>query len=225
MSQRDIARTGSPLIAPPRLLFLPQMHQSIHDIFVRLETRVGHVCNRREEDVEKEGREHESLTKALVHNESPRTHPVVEPHACSHAIMELMNDRDNILWHAKTGECCPEADSVNGIVRFGKVDKAYIRRNSSLSRQLLYYSGRIKNIISVVERFETIMFLQQDPHGLTVVSSLRRRAMILSSILPACVTSEIPLYLPHSNGILPILIFVEYHCDGIIPLLRHLSPF
>ena len=55
------------------------------------------------------------------------------------------------MWHAKTGEYCPEEGSVNGVVSFGKVDKAYIKRflffrASSCSRQ-------ITNIISVVERF------------------------------------------------------------------------
>ena len=62
---------------------------------------------------------------------------VVEPHACSHAIVELMNDRYNILWLAKTSEYCPEESLINGVVRFGKVDKAYMQRNSFLPRLLL----------------------------------------------------------------------------------------
>ena len=96
-----------------------------------------HVYNRREEDVEQEGREHAPLTRALFHSETPRAHPVVEPHACSHVIVELTNDRDHIMWHTKTGEYCPEEGSINRVVRFGKVDKAHIQRNSFLSRQLL----------------------------------------------------------------------------------------
>ena len=52
--------------------------------------------------LKQEGREHAPLTKALFHSEPPRAHPVVEPHACSHAIVELTNDRDHILWHALT---------------------------------------------------------------------------------------------------------------------------
>ena len=31
------------------------------------------------------------------------------------------NDRDHILWHAKTGEYCPEEGSINGVVRFVKL--------------------------------------------------------------------------------------------------------
>ena len=77
------------------------------------------------------------LTKALFHSEPSQAHPVVEPHACSYAIVEWMNDRDRNLWHAKTGEYCPKEGSINGVVRFGKVDKVYIERNSFLLRQLL----------------------------------------------------------------------------------------
>ena len=77
------------------------------------------------------------MTKALFRSEPPRAQSVVEPHACSHAIMELTNDRDHIMWHAKTGEYCPEEAAINGVVRFGKVDKAYVERDSFLPRQLL----------------------------------------------------------------------------------------
>ena len=83
-------------------------------------TFVGHVYNHREKYGGQEGREHAPLTKTLFHSELPRVHPVVEPHACSHAIVELTNDRDHILWHPKTGEYCLEEGSVNGVVRFGK---------------------------------------------------------------------------------------------------------
>ena len=105
--------------------------------FVRLKTRVGHVYNRREDDVKPEGREHIPLTKTLFNSKPLQAHPVVEPHACSHAILELTDDRDNILRQAKTGEYCPEEGSVNGVVRCGEVDKAYIEVKSFLPRQLL----------------------------------------------------------------------------------------
>ena len=98
---------------------------------------VTFVYNHREEDVEHEGREQAPLAKALFHSEPPRAHPVVEPHAYSHAIVELTNDRDHIMWHAKTGEYCPEGGSVNGVVSFEKVDKAYIQHNVFRPRQLL----------------------------------------------------------------------------------------
>ena len=86
--------------------------------------------------LEQEGREHSPLTKALFHSKPLRAHPVVEPHACSHAIVELTNHRDNISWHSKTGEYCPEEDSINGVVRFGKVDKAYISIIFRLSMEM-----------------------------------------------------------------------------------------
>ena len=80
-------------------------------------------------NVEQEGREHAPLTKAFFYSEPPRAHPVVEPHACSHAIVELTNDRNHFLWHTKTSEYCPEEGSINGVVGFAKVDKAYIERD------------------------------------------------------------------------------------------------
>ena len=133
-------RTLRQLLPPaPPPAFSSSGVPSVHGAFVRLETRGGNVYNRREEDVELtgEGHEHAPLTKALFHSKPSRAYPVVEPHACSHAIVELMNGRDYILWHAKTGEYCPEEGSINGVVRFGEADKAYIQLNSFLPRQLL----------------------------------------------------------------------------------------
>ena len=126
------AKAASPAVTlrhlpppPPHPPFLPQVYQSVHDAFVRLETRGVHVYHRRKEDTEQEGLEHAPLTKASFHSEPPRAHPVVEPHACSHAIVKLTNDRDNILWHAKTGKYCPEEGYINRVVSFGKADTAY----------------------------------------------------------------------------------------------------
>ena len=93
MPHSSVARTGSPAVASPCPLFLPRVHQSVRDVFVRLETRVGHVYNHREEDVEQEGSTHAHLAKALFHNEPPQAHPVIEPHAWSHTIVELTNDQ------------------------------------------------------------------------------------------------------------------------------------
>ena len=114
------------LLPPPsRPCFFPKVHQSVHDVFVRLETRIDHVYNRCKKNVKQGGRKNAPLTKDVFHREPLRAHLVVEPHACSHTIVEWTNDRDNILWHAKTGEYCPEEGWANGVVRFaGKVDKA-----------------------------------------------------------------------------------------------------
>ena len=194
MPQSSVARTGAPVVASPRPLaplFFPQVCQSVHDVFVRLETRVGGVCNRREEYVEQEGRECAPLAKALFHSELPRAHPVVEPHACSYAIMKLTNDRDHILWHAKrvstvqrkirSTESCALVRSIkhtyNGI--------CFFRAN--------YCSRRITNIIPVLERFGRKPLCSSGRIPERSQYSLRRRAMIFSSILPACATSEMPL--------------------------------
>ena len=192
MLQSGVARTDSLAVAFPCPPFLPQVYQSVRDAFVGLEMRGGHVYNRREEDVKQEGREHAPLTKTLFHSKPPRAHPVVEPHACSHATVELTDDRDNILWHAKTGEYCPEEGSINGVVRFGKIDKAYIQWNS---------------------------FLWQDPLAPTVLAEAASDDLQKYLAGVRCQRDA-----PVLAALCPILVIVEYHDDGIFPLLRHLAP-
>ena len=169
--------------------------------------------------VEQERREHAPLTKALFHSKPPQAHPVVEPHEYSHAIVELTNNRDNILWHAKIGEYCPEEGSINGVVRFGRVDKAYIEWNSFLPRQLLQRSNHKHHIGSRTVRSETTLFLRQDPHALTVLAKVA--------------SDDLQQYLadvryqrdaPVVAALCPILLFVEYHDDGIVPLLWRIVP-
>ena len=46
-----------------------EVHQSVHEAFVWLETRVGHVYKRRKKYVEEEGCEHPPLVNALFHSE------------------------------------------------------------------------------------------------------------------------------------------------------------
>ena len=79
--------------------------------------------------------------------------------------MELTNDRDHILRHAKTDEYCPEEGSVNEVARFGKFDKAYIQRNLFLPRQLLQLTNHKHHIGGRTVRSETTLFLRQDPHA------------------------------------------------------------
>ena len=86
------------------------------------------------------------LTKALFYNELHQSHPVIESHACSHAIVRLTNDQDHLQWHAKKGERHSEEGSINGVVRFGKVDKAYIQESSFLPCQHLSLSNHVHHI-------------------------------------------------------------------------------
>ena len=95
------------------------------------------MCHRREEDIKQEGCEHATLTKALFHGEPPRAHDVVEPHACPHVVVKLTNDRNHPLRHTKAGEYRLQESSIDGDIRFGKVDEAHVQWDSFLPRQLL----------------------------------------------------------------------------------------
>ena len=108
--------------APPCPCIFSEAHQGVHDTFVRLKTRVGHVCHRREKYIKQEGREHATLTLALFHGEPPQAHAVIESHACPHGIVEVTDDRNNPLRHAEAGEYRPQEWSVHRVIRFGEID-------------------------------------------------------------------------------------------------------
>ena len=74
------------------------------------------------------------------------------------------------MWHTKTGEYCPEEGSINGVVRFGKVDKAYIERDSFLPRELLNPTKHDFHIGSQTVRSKTTLFILRDPHALAVLT-------------------------------------------------------
>ena len=66
---------------------------------------------------------------------------------------------------------------------------------------------------------ETTLFLRQDPHALTVLAE--------------AASDDLQQYLagvryqrdaPVVTALCPILLFVEYHDDAILPLLQHLAP-
>ena len=86
------------------------------------------------------------LTKALFYNELHQSHPAIESQACSHAIVRLTNDQDHFQWHAKKGERPSEEGSINGVVRFGKVDKAYIQESSFLPCQHLSLPNHVHHV-------------------------------------------------------------------------------
>ena len=68
------------------------VHTGVDDVFIRLETRQGHVYHSREEYVEYKGRKHAPLAKTLFPGEPIRALAVVEPHACPYAIAKLTDD-------------------------------------------------------------------------------------------------------------------------------------
>ena len=162
---------------------------------------------------------HPCLDEASFHSKPPRAHSVVEPHACWHAIVELTNDRDHILWHVKMGEYCPEGVSINGVVRFGKVDKAYKEWNSFLPRQLLQPTNYKRYIGGRTVRSETTMFLQQDPHALTVLAEVASD-VCQQYLAGVRFQRDAPVF----AALCPILLLIEYHDNDIFPLLRHLPP-
>ena len=132
----------------------------------------------------------------------------------------MMDISPTSFWYVKTRKYCPEEGLINGVVSFGRVDKAYVHGIRFLSANSC--SRRITNITLLVERFGWKPLYSSGMISTRSQYSLRRRARIFSRILPACATSAMPLSLPHSPY--PISLFVGYHNDDIFPLLQHLHP-
>ena len=118
----------------------------------------------------------------------------------------------------QNGRVLSRGSLINGVVLFGKVDKAYIQRNSFLPRQLLQPTNHKHHIGGRTVRSETTLFLRQDPHALTVLAE--------------AASDDLQQYLagvryqrdaPVVSALCPIFLFVEYHDDGIVPLLRQLA--
>ena len=68
-------------------------------------------------------------------------------------------------------------------------------------------------------RSETTLFLRQDPHALTVLAEAASDD--LQQYLVGVRYQRDALVVA---ALCPVLLFVEYHDDGIFPLLRHLAP-
>lgn len=84
----------------PQYRFRSGAHQDVHGIFVHLETREGHIYHRRKDDVKKEGHKHESSTETLLHGAPVPALTAIDPYSCPHAIVTLVNKRNNLQQHA-----------------------------------------------------------------------------------------------------------------------------
>ena len=97
--------------------------------------------------------------------------------------------------------------------------KAYIQRNSFLPHQFLQPTNHKHHIGGRTVRSETALFLRQDPHALTVLAEVASDDF-QKYLAGVRYQQDVPVV----AALCPILLFVEYHDDGIFPLLRHLAP-
>ena len=85
--------------------------------------------------------------------------------------------------------------------------------------KLLVPTNHEHNIGGRTVRSETTLFLRQDPHVLAVLAEAASddRQQYLAGVRYQRNT-------PVVAALCPILLFAEYHDDGMFPLLRHLPP-
>ena len=68
-------------------------------------------------------------------------------------------------------------------------------------------------------RSETTLFLRQDPHALAILTEVASYEL-QQYLADVCYQQDTPVV----AAFCPILLFVEYHDDGIFPLLRYPPP-
>ena len=99
------------------------------------------------------------------------------------------------------------SSSINGVVRFSEVVKAYIQRNSLLPRQLLIRTNHEYNIGGRPVRSETTMLLRQDRHALALLTEAA------SNNIQQCFAGvRYQRDTPVVAALCPILLFVESFC-------------
>ena len=123
------------------------------------------------------------------------------------------------MWNANTGEYRAEDGSINGVLRLGKVDRAYIQRTSFLLRKILQPTNHDHHIGGRTVQPGTTLFLRQDSQSLAVLSEVAGENLQLYLAGVRCQRDN-----PVVTALYPILIFVEYHDDGIFPLLLDSPP-
>ena len=112
---------------------------------------------------------------------------------------------------------------MNEVVRFGKVDKTYIKRNSFLPRQLLQPTNHKHHIGGRTVRSETSLFLRQDPHALAVFAEVASDDLQQYLAGVRYYNSEMPLYLPHSVRLFFLwstMMMALLYCCGTLVLLE-----
>ena len=199
MSQSGVARTDSPAVASPRppasLFFL----------------RCTKASTMALSDLKRGEATFITAAKKMLNRRGASTHLLRRPcSTANHLEHILSSSRTHArmpMWNCRMTEIilCGMPKRASTVQRRVESTESY-----ALVRSIRHtYSGirffrasscnrRITNIMSVVERFGRKPLCSSGRIPTRSQYSMRRQAMIFSSILLACATSEMPLQLPHS---------------------------
>lgn len=74
-----------------------------------------------EKHVEQQWHEHTRLPETLLYVDHVRAFAIIQPHACSHAVVELAGGGKHSRWYTKASQDRPQESAVGGVTRFAKV--------------------------------------------------------------------------------------------------------
>ena len=114
------------------------------------------------------------MPKTLLHVERIRALAIIQPHACPHAIVELANDGEHSRWNAKVSQDSPQESAIDGVVGFGKVDKAHEQRVVILPSQFLQASHHEHHVDRRGVGSKSTLLLREDAFPFAVVTEAAR---------------------------------------------------
>ena len=130
--------------------------------------------------------------------------------------MELADDGEHSRWHAKTSKDIPQKGSVDGVIRFGEVDKAQVQGGVLLPRQFQQSSYYEHHVNRRALGSEPTLFLRQNVLAFAIVTQATR---------DDC--EEYFAGVSHEGDatiiatLSPIFLHVKHLNRCIFPLLRH----
>ena len=114
------------------------------------------------------------MPETLPHVELIRALSIIQPHACSHAVVELVDDGEHSRWHAKTSKDIPQKGSVDGVICFGEVDKVQAQGVVLRPRQFLQSSYYECHVNRRALGSEPTLFLRQNVLAFAIVTQATR---------------------------------------------------
>ena len=114
------------------------------------------------------------MPKTLLHVEHIRALAFTQPHACPHVAMELTDDGEHYRWYAKATQNSPQESAVDGVISFGKFDKAHEQWGVLLPRQFLQASHHEHLVGRRAVGSKSTLLLRKDDFPFAVITEAAR---------------------------------------------------
>ena len=110
----------------------------------------------------------------MLHLELFRILSIIQPHTCLRAVVKFVNDGEHSRWHPKASKDIPQKGLVDGVICFGKVDKAHVQGGVRFPRHVLLSSYYEHHVNRRALGSEPTLFLRQNVLALAIFTQATR---------------------------------------------------